>query len=139
MWRLRELRAGRTYTVGENLDTAFVHYAWKDFWFFQKSPWTLNSRAHKQIGILEDRGADNGQFHKIEADVRFLMSPHCAAMNFDFYRKWSCRRVKTRVAQDFRCNGIPIAVVYIHAYFTLEDILPENGTDIPSCSLATRI
>src|SRR5690606_9544397 len=74
-WRLRELEERREiYTVGELMDTT-LSIRPQDFDVPENHHETLKlPELGRQIKILEERGADNVAFYKIERYVRF-MSP----------------------------------------------------------------
>src|SRR5690554_633905 len=77
-WRLRELEEmGERYTAGEYLDTV-LSITPNDFDLPENHHETLTlPKLSQQIEILENRGADNISFYRIERYVRF-MSPFAA-------------------------------------------------------------
>ncbi|HAS60071.1 MAG TPA: permease, partial [Algoriphagus sp.] len=77
-WRLRELKDRKEeWSVGEKMDTT-LSIVPADFGVPENHHETLKlPQLSKQIRILEDRGADNVEYYKIERYVRF-MSPFAA-------------------------------------------------------------
>jgi len=128
-WRLRELREdGEDYTVGENLDTV-LSIRPEDFDLPLNHHETLKlPELSKQIQILEDRGADNVGFYKIERYVRF-MSPFAAIILTFIGVIMSAR--KTRGGSGFQiAMGFLLAFVYI-ILFILSRTFAENGAEYP--------
>ncbi|MDR7131133.1 lipopolysaccharide export system permease protein [Algoriphagus sp. 4150] len=128
-WRLRELKEwGEVYTVGEDLDTT-LSIRPEDFDLPEKHHETLKlPDLGKQIKILEERGADNVEFYKIERYVRF-MSPFAAIILTFIGVIMSAR--KTRGGSGFQiAMGFLLAFVYI-ILFILSRTFAENGTSYP--------
>lgn len=128
-WRLRELREdGEDYTVGENLDTT-LSIRPEDFNVPKNHHETLKlPQLSRQIRILEERGADNVGFYKIERYVRF-MSPFAAIILTFIGVIMSAR--KTRGGSGFQiAMGFLLAFVYI-ILFILSRTFAENGTEFP--------
>ncbi len=128
-WRLRELRAdGENYTTGENLDTA-LSITPADFDLPEKHHETLKlPQLSQQIRILEERGADNVNFYKIERYVRF-MSPFAAIILTFIGVIMSAR--KSRGGSGFQiAMGFLLAFVYI-ILFILSRTFAENGAEYP--------
>jgi lipopolysaccharide export system permease protein len=128
-WRLRKLNErGETYKVGENLDTT-LSITPDDFDLPKNHHEMLKlPELSQQIRILEDRGADNVSFYKIERYVRF-MSPF-AAMILTFIGVIMSAR-KTRGGSGFQiAMGFLLAFVYI-ILFLLSRTFAENGTEYP--------
>ena len=129
MWRLRQLHEnGETYTVGEDLDT-LLSIRPDDFDVPKNHHETLKlPELSKQIRVLEERGADNVSFYKIERYVRF-MSPF-AAMILTFIGVIMSAR-KTRGGSGFQiAMGFLLAFVYI-ILFILSRTFAENGAEYP--------
>lgn len=128
-WRLREMD-GRieTYTVGENLDTV-LSITPDDFELPPNHHETLKlPQLSDQIKILEDRGADNVSFYKIERYVRF-MSPFAAIILTFIGVIMSAR--KTRGGSGFQiAMGFLLAFVYI-ILFLLSRTFAETGAEYP--------
>ncbi|WP_192348145.1 LptF/LptG family permease [Algoriphagus sp. Y33] len=128
-WRLRELNErGEVYTVGEDLDTT-LSIRPEDFDLPEKHHETLKlPDLGRQIKILEERGADNVEFYKIERYVRF-MSPFAAIILTFIGVIMSAR--KTRGGSGFQiAMGFLLAFVYI-ILFILSRTFAENGTSYP--------
>jgi len=128
-WRLRELREdGEDYTVGENLDTV-LSIRPEDFDLPLNHHETLKlPELSTQIRILEERGADNVGFYKIERYVRF-MSPFAAIILTFIGVIMSAR--KTRGGSGFQiAMGFLLAFVYI-ILFILSRTFAENGAEYP--------
>ncbi|MDN3669706.1 LptF/LptG family permease [Echinicola jeungdonensis] len=128
-WRLRELEEmGEKYTVGESLDTV-LSITPKDFDLPENHHETLNlPELSEQIKILEDRGADNVSFYKIERYVRF-MSPF-AAIILTFIGVIVSSK-KTRGGSGFKIAlGFLLAFIYI-ILFLLSRTFAEAGTTYP--------
>ena len=128
-WRLRELRErDELYSVGERLDTV-LSIRPEDFDLPDNHHETLKlPDLSKQIKILEDRGADNVEFYRIERYVR-LMSPF-AAMILTFIGVIMSAR-KTRGGSGFQiAMGFLLAFVYI-ILFILSRTFAENGATYP--------
>ena len=128
-WRLRELD-GRIerYSVGESLDTV-LSITPEDFDLPPNHHETLKlPQLSNQIKILEERGADNVSFYKIERYVRF-MSPFAAIILTFIGVIMSAR--KTRGGSGFQiAMGFLLAFVYI-ILFILSRTFAETGTDYP--------
>ena len=128
-WRLRELRdREEIYTVGEDLDTT-LSIRPEDFDLPPNHHETLKlPELGKQIKILEERGADNVGFYKIERYVRF-MSPFAAIILTFIGVIMSAR--KTRGGSGFQiAMGFLLAFVYI-ILFILSRTFAENGAAYP--------
>ena len=128
-WRLREIsERDEKYTVGENLDTA-LSITPNDFDLPTNHHETLKlPELSKQIRVLEDRGADNVSYYKIERYVRF-MSPFAAIILTFIGVIMSAR--KTRGGSGFQiAMGFLLAFVYI-IMFILSRTFAENGTEYP--------
>lgn len=128
-WRLREINEREEkYTVGENLDT-ILSITPEDFDLPTNHHETLKlPELSRQIRILEDRGADNVGYYKIERYVRF-MSPFAAIILTFIGVVMSAR--KTRGGSGFQiAMGFLLAFVYI-IMFILSRTFAENGTEYP--------
>ncbi|UZD20921.1 LptF/LptG family permease [Algoriphagus halophytocola] len=128
-WRLRELKDRKEdYTVGEELDTT-LSIRPEDFDLPLNHHETLMlPELGKQIRILEDRGADNVNFYKIERYVRF-MSPFAAIILTFIGVIMSAR--KTRGGSGFQiAMGFLLAFIYI-ILFILSRTFAENGAAYP--------
>lgn len=128
-WRLRELKEREEiYTVGEALDTT-LSIRPEDFNLPENHHETLKlPELGRQIRILEDRGADNVGFYKIERYVRF-MSPFAAIILTFIGVIMSAR--KSRGGSGFQiAMGFLLAFVYI-ILFILSRTFAENGTAYP--------
>lgn len=128
-WKLRELNeVGETYTVGTELDT-ILSITPADFDLPPNHHETLKlPELSRQIRILEDRGADNVSFYRIERYVRF-MSPF-AAIILTFIGVIMSSR-KTRGGSGFQiAMGFLMAFVYI-LLFILSRTFAENGSEYP--------
>lgn len=128
-WRLRELEERREiYTVGEVMDTT-LSIRPQDFDLPLNHHETLKlPELGRQIKILEDRGADNVAFYKIERYVRF-MSPFAAIILTFIGVIMSAR--KTRGGSGFQiAMGFLLAFVYI-ILFILSRTFAENGAAYP--------
>ncbi len=128
-WRLREINEREeSYTVGENLDT-ILSITPEDFDLPTNHHETLKlPELTRQIRILEDRGADNVSYYKIERYVRF-MSPFAAIILTFIGVIMSAR--KTRGGSGFQiAMGFLLAFVYI-IMFILSRTFAENGTEYP--------
>ncbi len=128
-WRLRELKDKKEeYTVGEKLDTALTITP-ADFDLPPNHHETLKlPELSRQIRILEERGADNVAFYKIERYVRF-MSPFAAIILTFIGVIMSAR--KTRGGSGFQiAMGFLLAFVYI-LLFILSRTFAENGATYP--------
>lgn len=128
-WKLRELNEmGETWTTGEAMDTT-LSITPKDFDLPLNHHETLTlPDLSKQIVILEDRGADNVSFYKIEKYVRF-MSPFAAILLTFIGVIVSAR--KTRGGSGFKIAlGFMLAFVYI-ILFLLSRTFAEAGTAYP--------
>jgi lipopolysaccharide export system permease protein len=128
-WKLRKLRErDEIYTVGEQLDT-ILSIRPEDFDLPDKHQETLKlPELGRQIKILEERGADNVGFYKIERYVRF-MSPFAAIILTFIGVIMSAR--KTRGGSGFQiAMGFLLAFVYI-ILFILSRTFAENGASYP--------
>lgn len=128
-WNLRVLNErGETYTTGDNLDT-LLSITPDDFDLPTNHHETLKlPELSKQIKILEDRGADNVNYYKIERYVRY-MSPF-AAIILTFIGVIVSSK-KTRGGSGFQIAlGFLLAFVYI-ILFLLSRTLAEAGTSYP--------
>lgn len=128
-WRLRELEERREiYTVGELMDTT-LSIRPQDFDVPENHHETLKlPELGRQIKILEERGADNVAFYKIERYVRF-MSPFAAIILTFIGVIMSAR--KTRGGSGFQiAMGFLLAFVYI-ILFILSRTFAENGAAYP--------
>lgn len=128
-WRLRELKETREiYTVGERMDTT-LSITPDDFDLPDNHHETLKlPELGKQIRVLEERGADNVAFYKIERYVRF-MSPF-AAIILTFIGVIMSSK-KTRGGSGFQiAMGFLLAFVYI-LLFILSRTFAENGATYP--------
>ena len=128
-WRLRKLRPdGEDYTVGEQLDTV-LSITPADFDLPENHHETLKlPELTQQIKILEDRGADNVSYYRIERYVRF-MSPF-AALILTFIGVIMSAR-KTRGGSGFQiAMGFLLAFIYI-LLFILSRTFAENGAQYP--------
>ncbi len=128
-WRMREIKEREEiYSVGEALDTT-LSIRPTDFDLPEKHHETLKLPAlSRQIRILEDRGADNVAFYRIERYVRF-MSPFAAVILTFIGVIMSAR--KTRGGSGFQiAMGFLLAFVYI-ILFILSRTFAENGTAYP--------
>jgi lipopolysaccharide export system permease protein len=128
-WRLRELKERKEiYTVGEKLDTT-LSITPADFDLPSNHHETLKlPDLGKQIRILEDRGADNVAFYKIERYVRF-MSPFAAIILTFIGVIMSAQ--KTRGGSGFQiAMGFLLAFIYI-LLFILSRTFAENGAEYP--------
>ena len=128
-WKLRVLREdGEDYTVGTELDTVLSITPY-DFDLPENHHETLKlPELGRQIKILEDRGADNVAYYKIERYVRF-MSPFAAVILTFIGVIMSAR--KTRGGSGFQiAMGFLLAFVYI-LLFILSRTFAESGSDYP--------
>lgn len=128
-WRLRELKERKEiYTVGKDLDTT-LSIRPEDFDLPEKHHETLKlPELSRQIKKLEERGADNVGFYKIERYVRF-MSPFAAIILTFIGVIMSAR--KTRGGSGFQiAMGFLLAFVYI-ILFILSRTFAENGATYP--------
>lgn len=128
-WKLRVLKEqGEDYTSGEALDTV-LSIRPEDFNLPEKHQETLKlPELGRQIKILEERGADNVGFYKIERYVRF-MSPFAAIILTFIGVIMSAR--KTRGGSGFQiAMGFLLAFVYI-ILFILSRTFAENGAAYP--------
>jgi len=128
-WRLRTIKErGEEYTVGEKMDTV-LSITPADFDLPENHHETLKlPELSRQIKILEDRGADNVNFYRIERYVRF-MSPF-AALILTFIGVIMSAR-KTRGGSGFQiAMGFLLAFIYI-LLFILSRTFAENGTEYP--------
>ncbi|TVP47991.1 MAG: YjgP/YjgQ family permease [Mongoliibacter sp.] len=132
-WRLRELHEmGEIYTVGESLDT-LLSITPDDFDLPSNHHETLKlPDLNRQIRVLEDRGADNVNYYKIEKYVRY-MSPFAAVL-LTFIGVIVASR-KTRGGSGFQIAlGFLLAFIYI-IMFLLSRTFAEAGTAYPILSL----
>ncbi|GAB3229824.1 LptF/LptG family permease [Algoriphagus aestuariicola] len=128
-WKLRKLQErGEDYTVGKELDTV-LSISPEDFNLPENHHETLKlPELSRQIKVLEERGADNVNFYRIERYVR-LMSPF-AALILTFIGVIMSAR-KTRGGSGFQiAMGFLLAFVYI-LLFILSRTFAENGTQYP--------
>ncbi|GAB3647495.1 LptF/LptG family permease [Echinicola sediminis] len=128
-WRLRELKDMKEeYSVGEEMDTV-LSVTPEDFDLPINHHETLNlPDLNKQIEVLEDRGAENVSFYKIEWYVRF-MSPF-AAIILTFIGVIVSSK-KTRGGSGFKIAlGFLLAFIYI-ILFLLSRTFAEAGTAYP--------
>lgn len=132
-WRLRKIEdRGESYTVGEKLDT-ILSISPADFDLPENHHETLKlPELSRQIKILEDRGADNVNFYRIERYVRF-MSPF-AALILTFIGVIMSAR-KSRGGSGFQiAMGFLLAFVYI-LLFILSRTFAEAGSQYPILSV----
>ena len=128
-WRLRKLEDRKeVFTVGESLDTT-LSITPDDFDLPPNHHETLKlPELGRQIKVLEERGADNVGFYKIERYVRF-MSPFAAIILTFIGVIMSAR--KTRGGSGFQiAMGFLLAFVYI-ILFILSRTFAENGAAYP--------
>jgi lipopolysaccharide export system permease protein len=128
-YKIRTLKEfGEDYEVGEALDT-LLSITPNDFDLPLNHHETLKlPDLNRQIKILEDRGADNVNFYKIEKYVRF-MSPF-AAVILTFIGVIVASR-KTRGGSGFKIAlGFLLAFIYI-LMFLLSRTFAEAGTAYP--------
>lgn len=128
-WRLRVLREdGEDYTMGREMDTV-LSITPADFDLPDNHHETLKlPELSRQIKILEDRGADNVSYYRIERYVRF-MSPFAAVILTFIGVIMSAR--KTRGGSGFQiAMGFMLAFVYI-LLFILSRTFAEAGTSYP--------
>ncbi|MCU0402536.1 MAG: LptF/LptG family permease [Algoriphagus sp.] len=128
-WRLRVLKEnGEDYTVGPEMDTV-LSISPADFDLPENHHETLKlPELSRQIKILEDRGADNVSYYRIERYVRF-MSPFAAVILTFIGVIMSAR--KTRGGSGFQIAlGFFLAFVYI-LLFILSRTFAEAGTQYP--------
>lgn len=132
-WRLRELeQMGEKWTTGESMDTVLsISPADFDLPLNHHETLTL-PKLNEQIRILEDRGADNIAFYRIEKYVRY-MSPF-AAIILTFIGVIVSAK-KTRGGSGFKIAlGFLLAFVYI-ILFLLSRTFAEAGTAYPILSV----
>ena len=128
-WKLRVLQEkGEIYTTGESLDT-LLSITPNDFDLPVNHHETLKlPELSRQIEVLEDRGADNVNYYKIERYVRY-MSPF-AAIILTFIGVILSSR-KTRGGSGFQIAlGFLLAFIYI-ILFLLSRTFAEAGTAYP--------
>ncbi len=128
-WRLRELRdMHEEWSTGDAMDTV-LSITPADFDLPKNHHETLTlPKLSEQIRILEDRGADNISFYKIEKYVRY-MSPF-AAIILTFIGVIVSSK-KTRGGSGFKIAlGFLLAFVYI-ILFLLTRTFAEAGTAYP--------
>ncbi|WP_026951785.1 LptF/LptG family permease [Algoriphagus mannitolivorans] len=128
-WKLRVLREdGEDYSVGTELDT-MLSISPSDFDLPENHHETLKlPELARQIKILEDRGADNVAYYRIERYVRF-MSPFAAIILTFIGVIMSAR--KTRGGSGFQiAMGFLLAFVYI-LLFILSRTFAESGSSYP--------
>lgn len=128
-WRLRVLKEnGEDYTVGAELDTV-LSISPADFDLPENHHETLKMpELSRQIKILEDRGADNVSYYRIERYVRF-MSPFAAVILTFIGVIMSAK--KTRGGSGFQIAlGFFLAFIYI-LLFLLSRTFAEAGTQYP--------
>ncbi|WP_373493217.1 LptF/LptG family permease [Aquiflexum sp.] len=134
-WRMRVLHdTGEEYTVGESLDT-LLSITPNDFDLPLNHHETLKlPDLTRQIQVLEDRGADNVNYYKIEKYVRF-MSPF-AAIILTFIGVIVSSK-KTRGGSGFQIAlGFLLAFVYI-ILFLLSRTFAEAGATYPILAVWT--
>lgn len=132
-WRLRVLKEeGEDFSVGQTMDT-LLSISPADFNLPENHHETLKlPELTRQIKILEDRGADNVSYYRIERYVRF-MSPF-AALILTFIGVIMSAR-KTRGGSGFQiAMGFLLAFVYI-LMFILSRTFAENGSAYPILSV----
>ncbi|WP_194777037.1 LptF/LptG family permease [Pararhodonellum marinum] len=128
-WRLRELEDMKeVYSVGESLDTV-LSITPNDFDLPLNHHETLIlPKLNEQIKILEERGADNVEFYRIEKYVRY-MSPF-AAIILTFIGVIVSSK-KTRGGSGFKIAlGFFLAFIYI-ILFILSRTFAESGAAFP--------
>ncbi|SEJ19665.1 lipopolysaccharide export system permease protein [Cyclobacterium xiamenense] len=128
-WKLRELREMKEeWSTGEEMDTT-LSVTPKDFDLPLNHHETLTlPELTEQIQILEERGADNISFYRIEKYVRF-MSPFAAILLTFIGVIVSAK--KTRGGSGFKIAlGFLLAFVYI-ILFLLSRTFAEAGTAYP--------
>jgi len=128
-WKLRVLQEkGEIYTTGESLDT-LLSITPNDFDLPVNHHETLKlPELSRQIEKLEERGADNVNYYKIERYVRY-MSPF-AAIILTFIGVILSSR-KTRGGSGFQIAlGFLLAFIYI-ILFLLSRTFAEAGTAYP--------
>ncbi|QDH79303.1 YjgP/YjgQ family permease [Echinicola soli] len=128
-YKIRTLEdMGEGYQVGEEMDTV-LSITPADFDLPPNHHETLDlPELSRQIKVLEDRGADNVNFYKIERYVRF-MSPF-AAIILTFIGVIVASK-KTRGGSGFKIAlGFLLAFVYI-ILFLLSRTFAEAGTPYP--------
>ncbi|WP_026235661.1 LptF/LptG family permease [Echinicola pacifica] len=128
-WKIRKLQdMGEDFSVGEEMDTV-LSITPNDFDLPPNHHETLIlPELSKQIKVLEERGADNVSFYKIERYVRF-MSPF-AAIILTFIGVIVSSK-KTRGGSGFKIAlGFMLAFVYI-ILFLLSRTFAEAGTTYP--------
>ena len=132
-WRLRKIHdKGEEYTVGAELDTV-LSISPSDFDLPENHHETLKlPELSRQIRVLEERGADNVNFYRIERYVRF-MSPFAAFILTFIGVIMSAR--KTRGGSGFQiAMGFLLAFIYI-LLFILSRTFAENGSQFPILSV----
>lgn len=128
-WRMRVLKEDREeYSVGESMDTV-LSITPNDFDLPLNHHETLKLPAlSRQIKVLEERGADNVNYYRIERYVRY-MSPF-AAVILTFIGVIVSSR-KTRGGSGFQIAlGFLLAFIYI-ILFLLSRTFAEAGTAYP--------
>ncbi len=128
-WRLRVLKEkGEDYTVGSEMDTV-LSITPSDFDLPENHHETLKlPELSRQIKILEDRGADNVSYYRIERYVRF-MSPFAAVILTFIGVIMSSK--KSRGGSGFQIAlGFFLAFVYI-LLFILSRTFAEAGANYP--------
>ncbi|UCS95765.1 LptF/LptG family permease [Echinicola marina] len=128
-WTLRELdEMGEKYTEGDKMDTV-LSITPEDFDLPSNHHETLAlPELSKQIKVLEDRGADNLSFYKIERYVRF-MSPFAAIILTFIGVIVSSKKI--RGGSGFKIAlGFLLAFIYI-ILFLLSRTFAEAGTSYP--------
>ncbi|SDC92278.1 lipopolysaccharide export system permease protein [Algoriphagus faecimaris] len=132
-WRLRELKDRKEeWSVGSRKDTV-LSIVPEDFGVPEKHHETLKlPQLSKQIRTLEERGADNVEYYKIERYVRF-MSPFAAIILTFIGVIMSAR--KTRGGSGFQiAMGFLMAFIYI-LFYILSRTFAENGSEYPILSV----
>ena len=128
-WRLRVLQErGEEYTTGASLDT-LLSITPVDFDLPENHHETLKlPELSRQIRLLEERGADNVSYYRIERIVRF-MSPFASVILTFIGVIMSAR--KTRGGSGFKIAlGFFMAFIYI-ILFLLSRTFAEAGTQFP--------
>lgn len=128
-WKLRELEEmGEKWSSGENMDTV-LSITPDDFDLPLNHHETLTlPKLTEQILVLEERGADNISYYRIEKYVRY-MSPFAAILLTFIGVIVSAK--KTRGGSGFKIAlGFLLAFVYI-ILFLLSRTFAEAGTQYP--------
>jgi lipopolysaccharide export system permease protein len=128
-WRLRVLKErGEEYSTGNAMDT-MLSISPADFDLPENHHETLKlPELSRQITLLEERGADNVSYYRIERIVRY-MSPFASVILTFIGVIMSAR--KTRGGSGFQiAMGFFLAFVYI-LLFLLSRTFAEAGTQFP--------